>query len=756
VEVSPHVANQCTRTQKANIHLAIKKNDVFLVRKYLAGFTPMESLQRLEDSYTCFHAAAEHNAYYVLPILIDWVRFNKNKHFMEILNIPNRDGNTPAMLAAMNDHSKVLQILHSSKAIDYNCKNLKGETFSDICLKYCSKKEKFIGTPTSNETLSTQNDDNTPKPWLDNSKSNDNKTTFSQLANNVNFPNPNTNITGGPSQNDAPAQQDVFPVSTKVTDLINQLKATNSNFIDPEFRHHFESICLESYHEFYHKFVLAYWRRPHEIFGCDYNQIKLFDNIDPNDILQGILGVCYLLSAVSALAEFPERLKKIFVNEESNPQGVYGLKFYVKGIPTEVIIDDYFPVDYSNQKQPLFSRPRGNELWVLLVEKAWAKIFKNYVACEGGYMDDAFEYLLGCPSIRYRTWEQTEDEIWQYLSEADKKNYVICAATHDKVPEGLVQNHAYALLSVHEVSGYRIIKLRNPFGELEWKGDFSDDSPLWTDEIKAIVGYTRSNDGVFCMTVQDFRKYFDLYSIARYEEGWKYGYREVESDPRHAEYFKFKITKPTKIYFRIHQTDTKLTKLKYSPAELTVAKIEADGTYSPLLDDPKNLDEGLFSDKRRSAFPTNKKVLAFKPGEYILRTKVSWRNGKRQAFTLSTYSDRKVELEPIPRIKDFKEKLFINIGQQATDKKQVENNCSFVHKFYGPLLYAYFENKGTRTWKIDVNLKNLSNLRLLKKYSFLDTMKVEVPPGQRRVVFCKKLENAGPASYDWSWNYRFE
>lgn len=37
------------------------------------------------------------------------------------------------------------------------------------------------------------------------------------------------------------------------------------------------------------------------------------DGIDPNDIQQRSLGDCYFLSVLSALAEYPDRIRRLFV-----------------------------------------------------------------------------------------------------------------------------------------------------------------------------------------------------------------------------------------------------------------------------------------------------------------------------------------------------------------------------------------------------------------------------------------------------------
>ena len=71
------------------------------------------------------------------------------------------------------------------------------------------------------------------------------------------------------------------------------------------------------------------WLRSKEIYPKGF---KVFsEGIDPNDILQGSLGDCYMLSCLSAIAETPHRIKKIFVSQTSNNHGVYCVKLLDMG-----------------------------------------------------------------------------------------------------------------------------------------------------------------------------------------------------------------------------------------------------------------------------------------------------------------------------------------------------------------------------------------------------------------------------------------
>lgn len=85
-----------------------------------------------------------------------------------------------------------------------------------------------------------------------------------------------------------------------------------------------------------------HWARAKDIFGTD--KFTVFDqNITPNDILQGDLGNCYFLSALSAIAEFPKRIRDIFETEEPNPVGCYAVKICINGEFRTILVDDQFP-----------------------------------------------------------------------------------------------------------------------------------------------------------------------------------------------------------------------------------------------------------------------------------------------------------------------------------------------------------------------------------------------------------------------------
>jgi hypothetical protein len=59
-----------------------------------------------------------------------------------------------------------------------------------------------------------------------------------------------------------------------------------------------------------------------------------------------------------------------------------------------VVVDDWIPCEARGK--PAFATSRkGNELWVSILEKAYAKLHGSYEALEGGQVQDALVDLTG-------------------------------------------------------------------------------------------------------------------------------------------------------------------------------------------------------------------------------------------------------------------------------------------------------------------------------------------------------------------------
>ena len=150
--------------------------------------------------------------------------------------------------------------------------------------------------------------------------------------------------------------------------------------------------------------IVINWRRPDEFMKPNYELgtlkcVVFQDSCEPSDIKPGILSNEWFLSALAILAERSELIERLFITNNINQYGVYQLKFCKNGLWRTVTIDDFFPCYPLGQ--PIFSTAYSNEIWVLLIEKAYAKVHHGYYQLKGGNINEALLDLTGCPSTAY-------------------------------------------------------------------------------------------------------------------------------------------------------------------------------------------------------------------------------------------------------------------------------------------------------------------------------------------------------------------
>jgi calpain-15 len=71
----------------------------------------------------------------------------------------------------------------------------------------------------------------------------------------------------------------------------------------------------------------------------------------------------------------------------------------------QVTVDDWFPCVQAGGKEnlfePAFSLTKNKELWLMILEKAFAKLNGSYLALRSGYTHEALQDLTGCPTLNY-------------------------------------------------------------------------------------------------------------------------------------------------------------------------------------------------------------------------------------------------------------------------------------------------------------------------------------------------------------------
>lgn len=261
-------------------------------------------------------------------------------------------------------------------------------------------------------------------------------------------------------------------------------------------------------------------------------------SVNPQDIVQGYIGNCWIMAAVSALAEVPHRIDSFFVNTDVSDAGIYAVQMYTLGVPFTQIVDDWMPLSDGNT---LFAGlGKDGSIWGAITEKTFAKRYGNYEHTVGGWMYAGVATINGSPYKIFDHAGLSNDELFNLIKTHDIDKDVMTAASHfcgshDETNDaGVACSHAYTTIGCGEFSTgsgtVKLIKVRNPWGQEQYGGDYSDDSYLWTDELRAAVhaelgdALEPNNEGIFFMDIDSYKTNFQLSVINQDTSKWNMDY----------------------------------------------------------------------------------------------------------------------------------------------------------------------------------------------------------------------------------------
>ena len=333
------------------------------------------------------------------------------------------------------------------------------------------------------------------------------------------------------------------------------------------------------------------------LYTNNYVVLPNVNHIDANVsmISKGLYQSNYFVTAMNALMKYPSLIYNLFPFLEKSINGCYGVYLRINGIWKLVLLDETFPCCVNNRGIRFFalaSTPE-KEIWINLIEKAFAKISGGYDKILNGNVIDVFDAVTN--SIIEKHNVISNEETYKVIDNAVNEKFIVVAKAKNNFDKnvGIVKNENYIINSIRNVNIGAIteilIEMKNIFGAQKFSGNWSNDNYKWIPSLKNL---RYNNDNQFFISLNDFVNFFSVIYVVKVHP--------IENEDNfiysHIKYSKFEISKPnlaiitvpkssakTKIYIQLHRKKS----ICYIPSYLLL--IDSKNRYIKSLSSNDNI-----------------------------------------------------------------------------------------------------------------------------------------------------------------------
>lgn len=430
--------------------------------------------------------------------------------------------------------------------------------------------------------------------------------------------------------------------SSKVIELSKICQNKQIRFVDPEFKPQFLSLFKGSpdLAERYQWRDLQ-WARALEVLGEE--EFSLFNDITPQNIIQGRLENDYMLCALAAIAERPALIRRLFDTDRPSQEGLYSIWLNIAGCWQQIVVDDFFPIEiHGNACEFAFTRTNEDEIWPLILEKAYAKAYGSYDLISGGDVMHTLRDFTGAPYEILENISGDSEELWKQLTSAMQKNHIVVAYRHQQgggndgrlIPLG--QSHTVVdCVEVNDSYGRptRLVLIRNVWSDWKWAGDWSDKSQLWTPELKLKLADWSPDEGLCWLSLQDFIQLYQSVGICQVEPYFFSNHIKVPDTIGQGKHvIRFDVDSTGQYTLSIDQGDPRL-----SSNGLLSTGIKCQYSYFRVLIGKLTASDIEFRTCRMSHLKSIFLKAKLEAGSYIALVEAYWDKNSHKEFTFGVY-----------------------------------------------------------------------------------------------------------------------
>jgi hypothetical protein len=284
-----------------------------------------------------------------------------------------------------------------------------------------------------------------------------------------------------------------------------------------------------------------------------YMKIKIKQNIFDKIVLDSCeinkYGNINLINCIYMLTKKDKNyFQNLFINfDTENEQNLFQLKYYQNGQEENILIDN------KVIKNTMFIKPDDTNLWIYLVEKAMAKIYKHYINTYNLLSSELFTNLSPFNIKVYHHIYYEKKEIYNEIrNNINKENIIFCEKDSLEISEIDDVNNlfiSFFINNIFKVNGRKYVELYLPYNKsnIDQKEIkiYSTENDIHKEDIKNTEYFPENkikDNHYYFMTFDNFLINFSKTYILEYSKNFVFVSKKLKISDSNIDFLKFRVT----------------------------------------------------------------------------------------------------------------------------------------------------------------------------------------------------------------------